>query len=66
MYVLLGQSQVIQKIGPIGQPQWELDSMCFLYQECRALTAPTENDLPYLCLQQGGGVSVRSPEISQI
>ncbi len=23
----LGKRQVIQKVGPIGQPQWELDSM---------------------------------------
>jgi hypothetical protein len=65
MYVLLGQSQVIQKVGPIGQPQWELDSMFFLYLECRALTAPTENDLNYLRIPQGGGgVSVHNLEIN--
>ncbi len=39
MSVFLGKRQVIQKVGPIGQPQWELDSMFFLYLECRALTA---------------------------
>ncbi len=25
----LGKRQVIQRVGPIGQPQWELDSMFF-------------------------------------
>ncbi len=29
LYALLGQSQVIQKVGLIGQPQWELESLCF-------------------------------------
>ncbi len=55
MYALLGQSQVIQKVGLISQPQWELDIMLFLNLESRALTDPTEIDLPYLRLLQGGG-----------
>jgi hypothetical protein len=46
IYALLGQSQVIQKVGLIGQPQWELDSVLFLYLESRALTDPTEIELP--------------------
>ncbi len=46
MYALLGQSQVIQKVGLIGQPKWELDSVLFLYLESRALIDPTEIELP--------------------
>ncbi len=37
--------------------------MFFYTLECRALTALTENDLPYCAYRGGGGVSLHSPEI---
>ncbi len=46
MYVLEGQSKIIQKIDVQNHPLSELDSM-FLYQENTALTDPTEINLPY-------------------
>jgi hypothetical protein len=55
MSIFLGKSSETQKVGPMGQPPWELDSMFFLYLASRALTAPTEIDLPYLCLPRGEG-----------
>jgi hypothetical protein len=30
MSIFLGQSSETQKVGPIGQPPWELDSMFFI------------------------------------
>ncbi len=50
MSIFQGKRQVIQKVGPIGQPQWELDSMFIYtqnvelsrpYQKMTYLTAPT-------------------------
>ncbi len=66
MSVFLDKRQVIQKVGPIGQPQWEIDSMfTYLYLECRALTALPENDLPYCAYRsRGKGGVAHSPEIS--
>jgi hypothetical protein len=59
MYAWLAHSQVIQKVGLIDHPKWELASMVFLYLRSEVLTTPTETNLPYLHLsRQGGGLPI--------
>ncbi len=59
MYVLLGQSQVIQKVGLIGQPQWELDSM-FSYTKKVELSLPLQTHWPTLAVPIAGGRGIRA------
>jgi hypothetical protein len=63
MYVLEGQRQVIQKVGLIGQPQWELAIILFY-----TLKTPSHSTLwiePTLVLPSaaGGWESAHIPEI---